>query len=111
MPWCLEKQSKASFTSARVNHILRGPNSLSQIGAWGLRFNSPKGGARPRIGASVRPRRAAVHAPWPPLGSPPPRGESGDPRAPPAGRGRPPLRSVTSPPKDSTEHQAKAPGS
>jgi hypothetical protein len=41
------------FTSTRVNHILRVtkpntkratiicPNSLSQIGAWGLRFNWP----------------------------------------------------------------------
>jgi len=44
---------KGMFTSARVNHILRVtkpntkeatnfcPNSLSQIGAWGLRYNCP----------------------------------------------------------------------
>jgi hypothetical protein len=49
MPWCLKK--KRCFTSTLVNHILRVtkpntkrvtiicPNLLSQIGAWGLRFN------------------------------------------------------------------------
>jgi hypothetical protein len=49
MPWVLEK---VSFISTRVNHILRVTkpntkratniclNSLSQIGAYGLRYNS-----------------------------------------------------------------------
>jgi hypothetical protein len=56
---------KECFTSARVNHILRVtkpntkratiicPNLLSQIGAWGLRFNSVVHLSGPLLGCST----------------------------------------------------------